>query len=91
MVPARSRDRSSETLPTAELDASSVGAIVGELRAMRASVDERFRVMQHRLDGIDTDLLRLVSLIRAQIEQVKSVGNGPEVHVAATPSDPDNL
>ena len=40
-----------------------------ELADLRRSMEERFRALNHRLDALDTDILRLVTLIRNSTER----------------------
>ncbi len=70
MTPARAREdhrgRDPEAMPPTlpAVEAASLAELAGEVRALRASFDSRLRGLQHRLDAIDTDLLRVVNLIR---------------------------
>jgi hypothetical protein len=68
--PTRDRDQQPVTAPRSvenerALSKADQRAILDEIRQLRSSLEERLRRLNHRLDAIDTDVLRLVTIVRA--------------------------
>jgi hypothetical protein len=53
-----------DSVPAPESQDDALRALLLEVRDLRRNFEDRMRSVSHRLDGIDTDLLRLVTLVR---------------------------
>ncbi len=67
----RRRSRIGEAASSADQAQGIAGieSLAREVLMIRRSMEERFRALNHRIEALDTDLLRLVTLVRTAVER----------------------